>query len=62
MNQQERLSQICRCMDELERLRISASSGQWKKMGSLMDVQVGELDWLAELHHWLYDHSTTAVR
>jgi hypothetical protein len=51
----ERIKQICRCMDELARIRTVIRNGEWRKLGSsLMDAQVGELDWLSELHYWIH--------
>ena len=61
----ERIRQICRCMDELDWIRHVIASGKWRRYGSsLLDAQVGELDWLSELHYWIHhaEQGTRTVR
>jgi hypothetical protein len=47
----ERLQEIDRCMAELEWLRHHRQAYPDEKNG----MQVGECDWLTELHHLLYE-------
>ena len=47
-----RLTAIAKCTDELERLRLAWTTSP---RADFIGIQLGELDWLEELHRLLFN-------
>jgi hypothetical protein len=48
----EQIAAICRCTDELARLRFYYGS---EDQNDRLGITIGEADWLEELHRLLYE-------
>ncbi len=53
--QQARIEAICRCCDEIEKIRQNFRDGKWV---IAIDNTLGQCDWLDELHSLLYGNTT----
>lgn len=54
MDQQERLTQIARCMEALNNC-VSCRLSNNPQHVDLYGATLGECDWLSELHYWIWE-------